>query len=63
MQMSRSLPPLYDRALLILDDYTGSGATLKEAVRTLRKQGSVSGEIVPLTMARVRWRLGAKGMI
>jgi len=63
MQMSRPLVRLNDRAVLILDDYVGSGATLKEAVRTLRKQGNVSGEIVPLTMARIRWRLGAKGMI
>ncbi len=63
MQMTKPLLKLHDCAVLILDDYTGSGATLKEAVRTLRKQGSVSGEIVPLTMARIRWRLGAKGMI
>ncbi len=63
MQMTRPLVKLYDRAVLLVDDYVGSGATLKEAVRTLRKQGNVSGEIVPMTMARVRWRLGAKGMI
>ena len=49
--------------LLLVDDYIGSGATLKEAVRTLRKVGGFEGEIVPLTAARVRWKLGAPGMI
>ncbi len=63
MKITRRIPGLSDRAILLLDDYVGSGATLKEAVRTLRKQGGVSGDIVPLTMARVRWRLGARGMI
>ena len=51
------------RAILLLDDYIGSGATLKEAVRVLRQNGSFPADIVPLTIARVRWRLGAKGMI
>lgn len=55
--------PEGEGAILLLDDYTGSGATLKEAVRTLRKIGRFEGEIVPLTIARVRWRLGASGMI
>jgi len=63
MHMSRPLSGLYDSAVLLLDDYVGSGATLKEAVRTLRKQGGITGEIVPMTMARIRWRLGARGMI
>jgi ATP-dependent DNA helicase RecQ len=55
--------PLSEGAVLLLDDYTGSGATLKEAVRSLRKEENFGGEIVPLTIARVRWRLGAKGMV
>ncbi len=63
LQITHRLPDVSDRAVLLLDDYVGSGATLKEAVRVLRKQAGVSGEIVPLTMARVRWRLGARGMI
>jgi ATP-dependent DNA helicase RecQ len=50
-------------AVLLVDDYIGSGHTLKEAVRTLRKQAGVEAEIVPLTMAKVRWRLGRRGMI
>jgi ATP-dependent DNA helicase RecQ len=50
-------------ALLLLDDYIGSGATIKEAVRVLRKEGALQARIVPITIARVRWRLGARGMI
>jgi ATP-dependent DNA helicase RecQ len=50
-------------ALLLLDDYIGSGATMKEAVRTLSAAGSGQAAIVPLTIAHVRWRLGARGMI
>jgi ATP-dependent DNA helicase RecQ len=49
-------------AVLLLDDYTGSGATLREAARVLRKEAKFTGPIVPLTLARVRWRLGARGM-
>jgi ATP-dependent DNA helicase RecQ len=47
--------------LLVLDDYIGSGATLREAGRALRKQARLAGAVVPLTLARVRWRLGAAG--
>jgi ATP-dependent DNA helicase RecQ len=50
-------------AVLLVDDYIGSGATMKEAVRALRKEGSLRAAILPITIARVRWRLGARGMI
>jgi ATP-dependent DNA helicase RecQ len=50
-------------ALLLVDDYVGSGATLKEAVRVLRREGAFKGELVPLTVARLRWRLGAPGFV
>jgi ATP-dependent DNA helicase RecQ len=50
-------------AILLLDDYTGSGHTLKEAARALRKGAGFEGEIVPVTIAKVRWRLGAAGMV
>ncbi|MCA9704608.1 MAG: RecQ family ATP-dependent DNA helicase [Myxococcales bacterium] len=50
-------------AMLLLDDYVGSRATLKEAATVLRKQGGWEDEIVPLALARVRWKLGAPGMI
>jgi ATP-dependent DNA helicase RecQ len=45
--------------LLILDDLIGSGATLREAGRALRKDARRSGALVPLALARVRRRLGA----
>lgn len=49
--------------LLLLDDFIGSGATLREAGRVLRKQAKFAGAIVPLTLARVRWKLGAAGRV
>jgi ATP-dependent DNA helicase RecQ len=48
--------------LLVLDDFIGSGATLREAGRVLRK-AKFPGAIVPLTLARVRWKLGAAGRV
>lgn len=48
--------------ILLVDDYTGSGATLQEAARVLSMQGHVS-QIVPLTIAAVKWRLGKRGMV
>lgn len=47
--------------LLLLDDYTGCGATLKEAARALRKV--TDGSLVPLTIATVKWRLGKPGFV
>ena len=49
--------------LLLLDDYTGSGATLAEAMRVMRKELGLKQAIVPFTVASVRWRLGSPGMI
>ena len=49
--------------LLLLDDYIGSGATLTEAARVLRKEAGFQGKIVPFTIAQVKWRLGKSGMI
>ena len=49
--------------VLLVDDFVGSRATLREAVRILRRDAGVRGEIVPLTITRVRWRLGAPGMV
>lgn len=48
--------------LLLLDDYTGSGATLREAARALKAAGH-DGARVPLAIARVRWRLGRPGIV
>lgn len=47
--------------LLLLDDYVGSGATIKEAARALRQR--TSAPLVPLTVASVRWRLGKSGFV
>lgn len=55
-----SLP---DGAVLLLDDYVGSRATLKEAVTVLARDGQCSQPVVPLTLARVRWKLGSAGML
>jgi predicted amidophosphoribosyltransferase len=46
-----------------LDDYTGSGATLKEAARALRLAGGKELILVPITIATVKWRLGHIGFI
>jgi len=53
-------PPVGD--VLLLDDYTGSGATLREAARALKAAGH-EGARVPLAFARVRWRLGRPGIV
>lgn len=50
-------------AILLFDDYTGSGATLKEALRVLREEANHKGIIVPFTIAAVKWHLGKPGMI
>jgi ATP-dependent DNA helicase RecQ len=49
--------------VLLVDDYIGSGATIKEAARALRKEAFFRGKITPLVIAQVKWRLGASGMI
>lgn len=61
--MTCTAPFFPETNILLLDDYTGSSSTLKEAVRALRKTGGVKGDIVPLTIAKVRWRLGKAGMV
>lgn len=50
-------------AVLVLDDYTGSGSTLSEAARVLRKEAGFNGHLVPFTVAQIKWRLGKAGMI
>lgn len=49
------------KSLVLFDDYIGSGATMKEAARALRQV--FQGEIIPVTIARVQWRLGKPGFI
>lgn len=50
-------------ALILVDDYIGSASTLREIGQLLRKVGKLERELVPLMIARVRWKLGAPGMI
>lgn len=48
-------------ALLLLDDYIGSGNTLREAARALRAVKAISNPLVPFTIAAVKWHLGKSG--
>lgn len=50
-------------AVLLLDDYTGSGATLNEAARCLQEHIPTNQVIVPFTIAAVKWSLGKRGMV
>ena len=56
-------PSQLEGAVLLVDDYIGSGQTLKEAVRAMRVHAAFKGEIIPFTIAKVRWHLGRRGMI
>lgn len=49
------------RAWILLDDYVGSGATLREAARALREV--TSDPLIPVTIASVTWKLGKSGFI
>lgn len=60
MEIATSVPA---GPLLLLDDYIGSGATLKEAARALRQSGGKKIELIPFTVAAVKWRLGQSGFI
>ena len=53
-------PPSGD--VVLFDDYTGSGATFREAARALKAAGH-TGARVPIAIARVRWRLGRPGIV
>lgn len=50
-------------SVILLDDYVGSGATLREAARALSKAPGASAAPIPLAVARVRWRLGRPGIV
>jgi ATP-dependent DNA helicase RecQ len=53
----------FKNAVLLLDDYIGSGSTIKEAARALRKEAGFNRKIIPFTIAAVKWRLGSSGMV
>lgn len=58
-----SRPALAAGTVLLFDDYIGSGNTLKEAARVLRKDMGLTQTIVPFTLAAVKWKMGSPGMI
>lgn len=55
--------PLPGGAVVLLDDYVGSSATIREAAKTLRRATGLDGPVLPLAVARVRWRLGRPGIV
>ena len=56
-------PSLLAGEIILLDDYIGSGNTIKEAARVLRKELKLSNPIIPVTLASVRWKQGTSGMV
>ncbi len=49
--------------VLLVDDYVGSLATMREVGTLLRKVAKLDNALVPFAIARVRWKLGSAGMI
>lgn len=47
-------------AIIVLDDYIGSGNTFKESARALRVAG-FKNELIPFTIAAIKWHLGKPG--
>jgi hypothetical protein len=41
--------------------YLGSGNTLKEAARALRKEGGLRNDLLPFTIVALKWHLGKTG--
>ena len=63
MQVKCDAKKLAAGTILLLDDYTGSGATLNEAARALRQSFSIQYKILPFAIAAVKCRLGKRGMV
>lgn len=60
---ARPLPLPRSGSILLLDDYIGSGATMKEAARVLRKDLRVHLPLLPFTIAALKWKLGKAGFV
>lgn len=53
--------PIPSSALVLVDDYIGSGNTLKEASRAIRSGKMIKNELIPFTIASLKWHLGKPG--
>lgn len=53
--------PIPAGCLILLDDYIGSGNTIKECARAIRANKTFPGEILPFTIAAIKWHLGKPG--
>ncbi len=60
MRLTQQPSAVTKGAILVLDDYIGSGNTFKEAARTLRANG-LKNELIPFTIAGIKWHLGKPG--
>ncbi len=60
LQQKMTIP---NGTILLLDDYIGCGATMKEAARVLQKIAHLPNDILPFTIASVKWHLGQRGMV
>lgn len=47
--------------VILLDDYIGSGNTFKEAARAIQAARRFNFELIPFTVAALKWRLGKPG--
>lgn len=47
--------------ILLFDDYIGSGNTIREAARAIRATKKIPNEIIPFTVAALKWHLGKPG--
>ena len=52
-----------NKAVILFDDYIGSGATLQEAARALKKEANFQNPMIPVTIAMVKWHLGKPGFV
>lgn len=53
--------PLPQGTFILFDDYIGSGNTIREAARALKSLRQPTTEIVPVTIASLKWHLGKPG--
>ena len=47
----------------VLDDHVSLGTTISEVACSPRKNTNLKQEIVPFTIASIKWKLGQSGMV